>query len=128
MLIGIWTVALIGIGIWSLVSWGVHALLSLEPDRLAELEPLIAQIPFADELDRWLPGWQALLQFALELAQGLLAGVSSAAPWLAWAVWAVGSGTIALTAALATLALVLYRRAAAASHQPQRPALPPLGR
>ncbi len=74
MMIGIWMVALIGIGIWSLVSWGVHALLSLEPDRLAELKPLIAQIPFADELDRWLPGWQALLQFALDLTQGLLAG------------------------------------------------------
>lgn len=125
MMIGIWVLALLGVGVWSLVSWGVHALLRLGPTRIGELEPLIAQIPFAAQLDLWLPGWQTLLQFALDLTQGLLAALNSAAPWLAWAVWAVGCGTIVCFAALATLALVLYRKAAAASNRPRHPALPP---
>lgn len=128
MMMGIWVLALLGIGVWSLVSWAIHALLGLDPAQLGNLKPLIAQWPYADELDLWLPGWQRLVQFALDITQNLLAGIHSAAPWIAWAVWGIGCGMVVFVAAVATMALVLYRKAAAASNQPRRADLPPVQR
>ena len=87
---------------WSLVSWAVHAVLGLDPARLDDLEPLIAEWPYADELDLWLPGWERLVQLVLDITQNLLAGIHSAAPWIAWAVWGVGCTLVVFVAAVAT--------------------------
>ncbi|WP_418316059.1 hypothetical protein [Piscinibacter sakaiensis] len=110
MLLLIWAIALLCIGLWSLACWGIAHLLAMQPADFQDLKSLADQWPYRDELDRWLPGWQTLLQFLLDLAQGLLAGLSNAAPWLVWTLWAIGAGLALLVAGLLTAAVLLLRK------------------
>ncbi len=121
MMIATWLAALFATALWSLSCWGVHALLTIDSTRVQELKPLIERIPYGETLELWLPGWQTLLQFAIDLTQGLLAGVASAAPWLVWVVWGAGMAVIVLIAGLASLLIVLVRKESKASQQ--RPAI-----
>lgn len=109
MLIAIWIFTLLGVALWSLTCWGLHALLTLGPSRVQDLKPLIEQIPYGDKIELWVPGWQTLLQFVIDIAQGLLASVTQAAPWLAWAIWAAGTVIMLVIAGIVSLAVVLIR-------------------
>jgi hypothetical protein len=106
MLLFIWLTALVLIALWSFVTWGLHSLLLGDPTRVQELKPLIDQVPYREVLDRWLPGWQTLLQFLIDLTQGLLSGLANAAPWFAWALWGVGLAIVMLLAGGLTLLVV----------------------
>lgn len=121
MMIATWLAALFAAALWSLTCWGVHALLTIDSTRVQELKPLIERIPYGETLELWIPGWQTLLQFAIDLTQGLLAGIAGAAPWLVWVVWGAGMAVIVLIAGLASLLIVLVRKESKAS-QP-RPAI-----
>ncbi len=109
MMIAICIFTLLGLALWSLACWGLHALLTIGPGRIHELKPLIEQMPYGERIEQWIPGWQTLLQFAIDMAQGLLIGISGAAPWLALAVWATGTAVILLIAGVVSLAVVLIR-------------------
>ena len=123
MLIAIWIATFFGIALWSLTCWGLHALLTLDPTRIQELKPLIEQVPYGDKIELWVPGWQTLLQFAIDVAQGLFAGIAGAAPWLAWAIWVSGSVVLVVIAGVVSLAVVLIRNEMKRPPQ-NRPGLP----
>lgn len=126
MLIAVWIIVLLVLSLWSLITWGIHSLLTLDPSRIDELKPLIEQIPYGEQIDLWLPGWQTLLQFVVDLTRGMFAGIANAAPWLIWALWAIGVVVILLCGGLATLFVVLVRNELKAPPQrPQLPAPPP---
>lgn len=110
MMILVWVLALLGLVLWSLFAWGVHAVLSIDVSRLQDLKPLIDDFPYGEQIDRWVPGWQALLKLAVDAGQHLLGWVGAAAPWLAWALWLVGAGLILMVAGLGSLGVVLLRR------------------
>ena len=121
MMIAIWIAALLGLALWSLTAWGVHAALTIDPTRLQDIKPLIERIPYGEQIDQWIPGWQAMLAAAVDLSQQMLGWLGSAAPWLVWAVWGFGAVVILGLAGLAALALLLIRKGMQASNA-QRPA------
>ncbi|GAP38532.1 hypothetical protein [Piscinibacter sakaiensis] len=120
MLIAVWILTLLGLALWSAAAWGLHAVLSIDPARLQDLKPWLETLPYRDLLERWVPGWQALLGLAIDLTQSLLAWVGHAAPWLVAAVWALGCLGLLATAGLASLAIVLIRRGMRASDEQRR--------
>ena len=91
MIAFIWIVAALGLVVWSLVAWGLYRLLVLDPTWLGELGPLIDKVPFADWLDVWVPGWQQLLRFGIEITESLLGWLGGAAPWVVGVTWASGA-------------------------------------
>ncbi len=109
MMIAIWIFTLLGIGIWSLTCWGLHALLTIAPGRIHELKPMIEQIPYGEQIELWIPGWQTIVQFAIDMTQGMLASLAGAAPWLALAIWAIGVVVLLALAGVVSLAVVLIR-------------------
>lgn len=117
MLIAIWIAAFFGMTCWSLICWGLHALILADPTRMQDLKPLIAEIPYGEAIEQWLPGWQTLLQFVIDLTQGMLSGLANAAPWLAWALWTAGMLVILLVAGGLSLLVVVARNEMAASRR-----------
>ena len=103
MHIAIWILTLLGLTVWSLLAWGLHLLLSIDPKWVDDVEELIKRVPYADAIERWMPGWQELLHAAMDLAQTVLGWVGSNAPLVAWIVW--GIGTLALLAGGGLLSL-----------------------
>ncbi len=91
MHIAIWIFTLIGLTLWSLLAWGLHAVLSIDPQWLDDAALLIKNVPYADVIERWFPGWEQLLQLAVDLAQSALGWVGSNAPLVAWIVWGIGA-------------------------------------
>jgi hypothetical protein len=91
MHIAIWIFTLIGLAIWSLLTWGLHALLSIDPKWLDDVEALVKNVPYADLIERWFPGWQQLLGVVMDLAQTVLGWVGNNAPLVAWIVWGIGA-------------------------------------
>ena len=61
MHIAIWIIAALTLGLWSLLSWGVAAVLGMDPTWVGNLQPLVANIPYADLIETWVPGWQAMM-------------------------------------------------------------------
>jgi hypothetical protein len=110
MLVAIWLLTLVSLLVWSLVAWGFYRLLTLDPQWVGELEPLIARIPYGEEIERWVPGWQELLRQALELMQSLLGALGGAAPWLVGVAWGVGAALLAGGAVLLSLLVGWWRR------------------
>lgn len=117
MLIAVWIAAFVGIACWSLIAWGLHTLLLSDPTRVQDLKPLIDKIPYGESIEQWLPGWQTLVQFVIDLTQGLLSGLANAAPWLAWALWAVGMLVILLVAGALSLLVIVARNGIADSRR-----------
>lgn len=115
MNIAIWIAALLGLALWSLTAWGVHAALTIDPRQLQDLKPLIERIPYGEQIELWVPGWQAMLAAAVDLSQAMLGWVGSAAPWLVWALWGFGAVVILGVAGLASLAVMLIRKGMAPS-------------
>lgn len=109
MLALIWIFTLIGLLMWSLLAWGLHLLLAIDPGWVDDVESLIRQVPYADLIERWIPGWQELLRAAMDLAQLVLSWVGTNAPLVAWIVWAVGALLLLGTGLLLTLIVCLLR-------------------
>lgn len=109
MLAAIWILTLLGLALWSLAAWGLHTVLTLDPQWLDDVESLVRQIPYAQEIDRWFPGWRELLGVLMDLAELVLGWVGTNAPLVAWIVWTVGAlGLLGLGAVL-TLIVCLLR-------------------
>jgi hypothetical protein len=109
MLVFIWIVILIGFALWSLASWGLHALLAIDPKWLDDVEALARNVPYAEAIDRWFPGWRELLGAVMDLAQVVLYWVGTNAPLVAWIVWGVGALVILGTGGVLTLIVSLLR-------------------
>mgnify|MGYP006908317743 CR=1 FL=1 len=105
MLTAIWIFVIALLGLWSLTSWGLYTLLSLDNQWLGELRPLLERVPFADWLDRWVPGWQALAELSIDAVQVALGALGTAAPVVVWVVW--GVGTLVLTGIGVVLSLLV---------------------
>jgi hypothetical protein len=105
----IWILTLIGLAVWSLLTWGLHTLLVIDPRWIDDVEKLIHEIPYADLIDDWIPGWQQLLQVTMDLAQTVLYWVGSNAPLVAWIVWGIGALVILGTGLALTLVVCLLR-------------------
>jgi hypothetical protein len=118
MHIAIWIFIFIGLGLWSLLSWGLHAVLTLDPQWLEDVQALIERVPYAEEIDRWMPGWRELLAMATDLAQSVLGWVGSNAPLVAWIVW--GIGALLLLGAGGVLSLIVCMLSEN-EHKPGRP-------
>lgn len=109
MLIAIWILTLIGLALWSLASWGLHTLLTLDPMWVEDVEALIREIPYAEAIDRWFPGWRELLGVLMDVAQLVLGWVGTNAPLVAWIVWAAGALALLGTGLVLTLVVCLLR-------------------
>jgi hypothetical protein len=109
MLVAIWILTLLGLALWSLASWGLHTLLSIDPRWVEDVEKLVDEIPYAETIDRWFPGWRELLGVLMDLAQLVLGWVGTNAPLVAWIVWAVGAITLLLGGLFLTLIVCLLR-------------------
>lgn len=105
MITAIWIFVLALLGLWSLVFWGLYSLLSMDQAWLGELKPMLDRVPMADGLDRWVPGWQALAELAIDAVQWALGVLGGAAPTIVGVVW--GVGTLALVAVGALLSLLV---------------------
>lgn len=109
MLAVIWILTLIGLVLWSLASWGLHTLLSIDPRWVEDIDKLGKEIPYAEAIDRWFPGWRELLDVLMDLAQLVLGWVGTSAPLVAWIVWGVGTLVLLLAGLGLTLLVCLLR-------------------
>lgn len=121
MLIAAWIFVAFLLALWSLALWGVHALMTVDPSRLADLKPLVDQIPYGALIERWIPGWQELLRLAIDLTQKGIGWLGELAPVIVWTVWGAGAFALLLLGGLLTLLVRLIRRAAAPSGGAQPP-------
>jgi hypothetical protein len=113
MHIVIWILAALALAAWTLVSWGLHAVLALDPKWVGDIGPVLAQVPYRDVLEAWIPGWEALLRAAIDLSMVALGWLGSIGPVLVWVVWGLGALGIVGLAALASGIVALVRRATA---------------
>lgn len=109
MITAIWIFVLALAGLWSLASWGLYALLSLDNQWLGDLKPLLEQVPFSAWLDRWVPGWQAVTELAIDAVQLALGSLGAAAPVVVWVVWGVGVLVLSAIGGLVSLLVLLLR-------------------
>ena len=105
MLTAIWIFVALGVLLWSLMGWGFYALLSLDHQWLGDLKPLLDEVPFAALLERWVPGWQTLVELSIDAVQWALGWLGAAAPIVVWVVW--GGGVLVLTGIGAVLSLIV---------------------
>lgn len=105
MTIALWILTAIAVALWSLFAWAGYQLLTLDPRWLDDLNALAGQFPYGEALERWLPGWQALLGLAVDLTKATLTWIGGVAPWAVWTVWGTGTALMVGTAALLALAI-----------------------
>lgn len=117
MHIVIWLLAALALGLWSLLAWGVATLLGLDPSWVTDAGGLLKQVPFGEVIEAWVPGWQALLLGALELARTLLGWLGGFAQVLVWGLWAAGAAVVLLCAGLLSGLVVVMRRSTAAAQR-----------
>jgi len=122
MHIAIWIIAALTLGLWTLLTWGVGAVLGMDPTWVGNLQPLVAEIPYADLIEAWVPGWQAMVVSLLHLAQSLLGWLGGAGMVVVWVLWGVGAAFIVGTAAVLSLIVALVRKSSASSAAPNKPA------
>lgn len=113
----IWIVTALLLALWSVAAWGLHGLLLLGAgwtgDPAALVARLTEQLPRAELLDAWLPGWRAASELALRFAQSALAWLGDAAGLVAWLTWGAGAAVLLAIAGVLTLVVRLVRRSAA---------------
>lgn len=110
MLTALWFFVGFGVLLWSLMAWGLHALLSQDHQQwLGDLKPLLAEVPWGDLLERWIPGWRVLAGFAIETVQWVLGWMGAAAPVAVWLVWGLGTMLMAGAGAVTSLLIVMLR-------------------
>lgn len=122
MHIAIWIITALTLGLWSLLSWGVAAVLGMDPTWVGNLQPLVAEIPYADLIEAWVPGWQAMMVSMLHLVQSLLGWLGGAGMVVVWVLWGLGAAFIVGTAAVLSLVVVLVRKSSATPSTPNKPA------
>jgi hypothetical protein len=110
MHIAIWTLTLLLLGLWSLTAWALAGVLSLGAGATAGVSAWVAQQPFGDWVELWMPGALQWLDMALALTQSLLAWLGGAAPWLVWGLWGVGAALLVVGAVLLSLLAAGLRR------------------
>jgi hypothetical protein len=110
MHIAIWLIAAVALGLWSLLAWGVAAVLGMDPTWIGNMQPMVAEIPYADLIEAWIPGWQAMLVSLLHLVQAVVGWLGGAGLFVVWLLWGVGALFIAGTAAVLSLVVVLVRK------------------
>jgi hypothetical protein len=115
MMIALWVLTLFTLGVWSFAAWALHALLTLDASRLGDLKPLIDQIPYADAISAWIPGFQDLLRLMVDATQWSLSWLGSAAPVIAWVVWGLGVAVILLVALALTVLIRVIRKSSGGS-------------
>lgn len=123
MHLAIWIFAAIGLGLWSLLSWGVAALLGMDPTWIGNLQPLVAEIPYADAIEDWIPGWQAMMVSLLHLTQSAVGWLGGAGLVVVWLLWGAGALLIVGTAAVLSLVVMLVRRSSATPSSPNKAAV-----
>lgn len=109
MLIAIWILTLVGLALWSLAAWGLHALLAVDPNWVEDVNALLREVPYAEAIDRWFPGWRELLEVLMDVTALVLGWVGTNAPLVAWIVWAVGALALLAGGGLLTLIVCLLR-------------------
>lgn len=109
MLVAIWILTLLGLVLWSLAAWGLHTVLTIDPRWLDDVEKLVREIPYAETIDRWFPGWRELLELLTDMAQFVLGWVGTNAPLVAWIVWTLGALAVLGTGTVLTLIVCLLR-------------------
>ena len=109
MLALIWILTLVGLALWSLAAWGLHTLLTIDPGWVEDVDALIRQVPYAEAIERWFPGWQQMVSAAMDLAQVVLGWVGSNAPLVAWIVWGIGVLGLLGVGGVLTLVVCLLR-------------------
>lgn len=109
MHIAIWIFVFFALALWSLLSWGLHALLSINPTWVEDVQALIERVPYAEAIDRWVPGWREMLAVAMDLAQMALGWVGTNAPLVAWIVWGLGALFLLATGGVLSLIVSLLR-------------------
>jgi hypothetical protein len=118
MHIAIWLFTFISLVLWSLLSWGLHSLLSIDPKWVEDVEALVKNVPYAEVIQRWFPGWQEMLGLAMDLAQTVLGWVGSNAPLVAWIVWGIGALVLLGVGAVLSLLVCLLSERKPAHHAP----------
>lgn len=107
----VWILAFIAIGLWSLVSWALYALLGMDAAALVgDLRPLIEDVPYGSVIEQWVPGWQALLQSTIGIAQTLLGWLGGAAGVIVLVIWGLGAAVVVGCAVLLTVIVRLLRK------------------
>jgi hypothetical protein len=119
MLIAIWIAVMLGLTLWSALGWGLYRLLRQDQHWLGDLKPLLDEVPYGEVVDRWLPGWRAMAELAIDLVQWVLGTLGGAAPVVVWAVWGVGTLLLVGGGAFLSLLVVVLRDKPA---MPARPA------
>jgi hypothetical protein len=109
MITAVWIAVAAALSLWSLLAWGIYRLLLLDPRWLGELDPVIQQVPYGDWLERWLPGWQALVTLAIDTVQAALGWLGAAAPVVVGIAWGVGAVLLLAGGGLLTLVIALLR-------------------
>lgn len=117
----IWILAAIALVVWSLVAWGLYRLLTLDPQWVGDLKPLIERIPYGEQIEQWVPGWQELLRTAIDVMQAMLGWVGGAAPWLVGVAWGLGTLLLLGGAALLSWLVSLWRRRSGSGPRPEAP-------
>ncbi len=110
MMLALWILTLAALGMWSLTAWGLHAVLTLDSSQLSDLKPLVDQIPHADTIGQWFPGFQAILTATIDLTQVMLGWLGGAAPVIVWVLWGLGAAVIVGVALLLSVVIRLLRR------------------
>lgn len=97
MITAVWILTFVALALWSLTAWGLHALLTLDPGQVGvwagDLGRMAAEVPepYRGWLEQWVPGWEPLMQLALQFTQTALGWVGAAAPVIVGAVWGLGA-------------------------------------
>lgn len=118
MKIAIWIIAALCLGLWSLLAWAIAAVLGLDPNWVNDLKPLVQQVPYADVLEQWIPGWQPMLLATLDLTRTLLGWAGGAGVVVVWVLWAVGAGLLLLLAVVLHVVVALVQRSARSATAP----------
>lgn len=114
MIAAIWIVVALGLALWSALGWGLYRLLVLDHRWLGDLKPLLDQMPYGEWIDRWVPGWRVMAEWAIEAVQFGLGVLGGAAPLVVWAVWGLGFLLLVGGGAFLSLVVVLLRAPAKA--------------
>ncbi|NDY90001.1 hypothetical protein [Ideonella livida] len=117
----LWTLTLLTLAAWTGLAALGHALLGLTASQVPDAEALLAQWPWVERLDPWLPGWRSLLALGLagtQLALAVLGDWRGLLQGLLWTAW--GLGSLLVLAVAAALHAVVRESAEALRAAPDR--------
>ena len=113
----LWTLIALVLLAWTGFAALLHGVLSLTPSAVAEIKPLLDELPLAAWFETWLPGWQTLAEIVLNLGSHLVSLTGAFLPWLVaalWAFWGLGALLLLLLGGLIHAVVRAGQRAEAA--------------